>query len=423
MPIRKDNKGRALLRNEYQLKNGSYNYRYFDEVTGKRKCITSWRLLPEDVSPDPNDERDCLRNLELIIENAQKRYRRKLPKPGYTLNDYWEKYLSLKCEVAESTLVTYIYMYNKHIRTDLGKRLVTAIREPDVKKFYIRKIGEGGLSISYVEHMANIIEPVLELAVKEGLININPARGVIKELRRRKDWNPKVREALTEKEQQALVDFIANSFLYKSFLPCLTVFLGTGMRSGELAGLTWDDVDFDDNTISVNHTLNYKIALNGKCIYYISYPKSRKGVRKIPMLKEVRETFEELYRRKEDFNKDYQPVIDGYTDFIFRDLKGNLMKSDRFNRTLRNAINEYNLLEDASAVLEGREPLLLPKITCHHLRHTFCTRLIENGVSIQTVQHLMGHRFAGTTLKVYLSVSQNRNKNEMAGIEGKMKLK
>lgn len=423
MPIRKDNKGRALLRNEYQLKNGSYNYRYFDEVTGKRKCITSWRLLPEDVSPDPNDERDCLRNLELIIENAQKRYRRKLPKPGYTLNDYWEKYLSLKCEVAESTLVTYIYMYNKHIRTDLGKRVVTAIREPDVKKFYIRKIGEGGLSISYVEHMANIIEPVLELAVKEGLIDINPARGVIKELRRRKDWNPKVREALTEKEQQALVDLIANSFLYKSFLPCLTVFLGTGMRSGELAGLTWNDIDFDDNTVSVNHTLNYKIALNGKCIYYISYPKSRKGVRKIPMLREVREVFEELYRRRDDFNKEYQPVVDGYTEFIFRDLKGNLMKSDRFNRVLRNAVNEYNLLEEATAVLEKREPNLLPKITCHHLRHTFCTRLIQNGISIGTVQYLMGHSHASTTLKIYLSVSQSRNKNEMAGIEGKMKLK
>ena len=118
MPIRKDNKGRVLLRNEYQLKNGSYNYRYFDEVSGKRKCITSWRLLPEDVSPDPDDERDCLRNLELIIENAQRRYRRKLPKPGYTMNDYWEKYLALKCEVAESTLVTYIYMYNKHIKNN-----------------------------------------------------------------------------------------------------------------------------------------------------------------------------------------------------------------------------------------------------------------------------------------------------------------
>lgn len=423
MPIRKDNKGRVLLRNEYQLKNGSYNYRYFDEVSGKRKCITSWRLLPEDVSPDPDDERDCLRNLELIIENAQKRYRRKLPKPGYTMNDYWEKYLALKCEVAESTLVTYIYMYNKHIRSDLGKRLVTAIRENDIKNFYIKMLGEVGLSISYVEHMANVIEPVLELAVKDGLIDINPSKGVVNGLRRRKDWNPKAREALTEKEQRNLVDFIARSFKYKSFLPCLTVFLGTGMRSGELAGLTWNDIDFDDNTLSVNHTLNYKIALNGKCIYYISYPKSRKGVRKIPMLREVREVFEELYRRRDDFNKEYQPVVDGYTDFIFRDLKGNLMKSDRFNRVLRNAVNEYNLLEEATAVLEKREPNLLPKITCHHLRHTFCTRLIQNSISIGTAQYLMGHSHASTTLKIYLSVSQSRNKNEMAGIEGKMKLK
>lgn len=195
------------------------------------------------------------------------------------------------------------------------------------------------------------------------------------------------------------------------------------MRSGELAGLTWNDIDFDDNTVSVNHTLNYKIALNGKCIYYISYPKSRKGVRKIPMLREVREVFEELYRRRDDFNKEYQPVVDGYTEFIFRDLKGNLMKSDRFNRVLRNAVNEYNLLEEATAVLEKREPNLLPKITCHHLRHTFCTRLIQNGISIGTVQYLMGHSHASTTLKIYLSVSQSRNKNEMAGIEGKMKLK
>ena len=423
MSIRKDNKGRVLLRNEYQLKNGSYSYRYFDEVSGKRKCIKSWRLLPEDVSPDPDDERDCLRNLELIIENAQKRYRRKLPKPGYTMNDYWEKYLALKCEVAESTLVTYIYMYNKHIRSDLGKRLVTAIRENDIKNFYIKMLGEVGLSISYVEHMANVIEPVLELAVKDGLIDINPSKGVVNGLRRRKDWNPKAREALTEKEQRILVDFIARSFKYKSFLPCLTVFLGTGMRSGELAGLTWNDIDFDDNTVSVNHTLNYKIALNGKCIYYISYPKSRKGVRKIPMLREVREVFEELYRRRDDFNKEYQPVVDGYTDFIFRDLKGKLLKCDRFNRVLRNAINEYNNVEEATAVLENRDPDLLPNITCHYLRHTFCTRLIQNGISIGTVQYLMGHSHAGTTLKIYLSVSQNRNKNEMAGIEGKLKLK
>ena len=237
--IRTDNRGRVLQRNESQLSNGSYNYRYFDEKTGKRKSITSWRLLPEDESPDPNDERDCLRNMEVRINSVQKKYKRKLPKPGYTLNEFWERYLSMKCEIAESTLISYIYAYNKHIRPTLGQRLVTAIRESDVKRFYIEMLGERGLSISYVDNMSKIIEPVLELAVSDGYIEYNPARGVMKKLRMRKDWNPKTRKALTEKQQKNLIDFVAKSYEYKHFLPYLTVFLGTGVRAGEFLGLRW----------------------------------------------------------------------------------------------------------------------------------------------------------------------------------------
>ena len=420
---RKDNRGRILLRNEYQIKNGSYNYRYFDEISGKRKCVTSWRLLPEDVSPDPDDERDCLRNIEIQIERTQKLYRRKLPKPGYTMNHFWEKYLSMKCEIAESTLVGYIYTYNRHVRNDLGKRLVTAIRESDVKRFYIRKMGEDGLSISSVINLSNIIEPVLQLAVKEGFIDVNPARGVMSELRKRKDWNPKVRHALTEKQQEKLINFVAGSYEYRHFLPYLTVFLGTGIRCGEFIGLRWDDINFDDNTVDINHTLNYDVSLGGKCMYFVTYPKSKKGMRKIPMLKEVREVFEELYRRRNDFNKDYQPVVDGYTNFIFRDLNGKLMNSGRINRTLKNIVRDYNSLEDAAALLEDRDSEPLPAITCHHLRHTFCTRTIQNGVNIRTVQYWMGHRHVGTTLKIYLSVTQDKNKEEMERIEGKIKLR
>ncbi len=421
--MRKDNRGRVLLRNESQLKNGSYCYRFFDERTGKRRSVTSWRLLPEDVSPDPDDERECIRNLSIQIERSQKRYRRKLPTPSYTLNDFWEKYLSLKCEIAESTLVSYIYAYNRHIRNDIGKRLVTAIRESDVKRFYIKMLGEEGLSVSYVNSLSNVIEPVLDLAVKEGYIDVNPAKGVMKDLRKRKDWNPTIREALTEKEQSALVDFVKNSQKFKYFLPYLTVFLGTGMRCGELCGLTWDDVDFEKGVIDVNHTLNYAVTLRGKCEYFVTYPKSRKGVRKIPMLKEVREVFEELYRRRDDFNRDYQPVIDGYTNFIFRDLSGGVMNSNRINRSLKNAVKEYNRIEERMAVIENREALLLPTISSHHLRHTFCTRIIENGVNIKTVQYLMGHRFAGTTMKIYMSVTASKNFEEMQKIEGKLKLK
>ena len=271
---RTDNRGRVLLRNESQISNGSYTYRYFDEISGKRKCVTSWRLLPEDESPDPEDERDCLRNIEIRIESIQKKYRRKLPKPSYTLNDFWKKYLSLKCEIAESTLVGYVYIWNKHIREEIGKRLVTSLRESDVKRFYIKKIGEDGLSVSYAENMSNLIEPVLELAVKEGYIDINPSKGVMKSLRKRKDWSPKMREALTVKQQEDLVNFTANSYEFRSFLPMLTVFLGTGLRCGELLGLTWDDIDFNKNLVRVTHTLNYDTTLSGKTGFYVTYPKS-----------------------------------------------------------------------------------------------------------------------------------------------------
>ena len=421
--IRKDSKGRVLLRNESQLKNGSYCYRYFDERTGKRKSITSWRLLPEDVSPDPNDERECIRNMSIHIERSQRRYRRRLPTPSYTLNDFWAKYLELKCEISESTLVSYIYAYNKHIRNDIGKRLVTAIRESDVKRFYIKLLGKEGLSVSYVNSMSNLIEPVLDLAVKEGYIDINPAKGVMKGLRKRKDWNPEYREALTEKEQSALVDFVGRTPEFRWFQSYLTVFLGTGMRCGELCGLTWDDIDFENNMVSVNHTLNHGVTLKGTQDYYVTYPKSRKGKRDIPMLKEVREVFEELYRRRDDFNRDYQPVIDGYTNFIFRDLRGGVMNTSRINRALKNAINEYNRIEEKLAVIDKREAELLPSITSHHLRHTFCTRLIENGVNIKTVQYLMGHSYPGTTMKIYVSVTSSKNSEEMEKIEGKIKLK
>ena len=73
--------------------------------------------------------------------------------------------------------------------------------------------------------------------------------------------------------------------------------------------------------------------------------------------------------------------------------------------------------------MEQREPELLPQITCHHLRHTFCTRVIENGVNIKTVQYWMGHHYVGTTIKIYLSISETKNKDEMTKIEGKIKLK
>lgn len=142
------------------------------------------------------------------------------------------------------------------------------------------------------------------------------------------------------------------------------------------------------------------------------------------MFSDVRDTLRELYERRKDFNSDGQPVIDGHTNFVFRDVHGKLYTTSRLNTRWRKIVKTYNEEETQKAAKEGREPYLLPKFTCHTLRHTFCTRLFEsNQVSIKSVQKLMGHAFAETSIRVYYACTTERNREEMLSLEGKMKLR
>ena len=176
-------------------------------------------------------------------------------------------------------------------------------------------------------------------------------------------------------------------------------------------------------TISINHTMNYTATLDGTCKYTVTVPKSNTGKREIPMLTEVRDTLLALYERRNDFNADNQIVVDGYTNFVFRDLYGRVYSNHRINRQLKRITAKYNQEEHAEAEQEGREENPLPPITCHMLRHTFCTRMILGGIDLKTVQIIMGHADAETTMRVYANVTKAQAQNEMMRMEGKMKLK
>ena len=419
---RRDNKGRLLHTGEAQIKNGSYIYRYVD-TDGKRKSVSSWRLLPWDIGREGNAKQECLRDMEERVKKSRiKDEGKKIPKENATINDFWEMYLSMKCSISENTLVSYIYLYNKRVRKSIGRRQIREVKYSDIKKYYIEMAKEG-LGISSLNNLQNILGPVFQLAVREGYISQNPTDGLIREMTRRKDWQVKTRKALTEAQQEAFVNFVANSYEFRGFLPLITLFLGCGLRVGELTGLRWEDVYFDQNIISVNHTLNYNTALDGRCQFFITFPKSKSGVREIPMLEDVRKTLKELYARRDDFNSEHQVMVDGYTNFIFRDLNGNLYSSQRINANLRRMQKQYNEQETARAKKERRDPLLLPDFTCHHLRHTFITRLCEKKMSLKAIQVIAGHAHAETTIRVYAAINDTRNQDEMALLNGKMKIK
>lgn len=109
-------------------------------------------------------------------------------------------------------------------------------------------------------------------------------------------------------------------------------------------------------------------------------------------------------------------VVDGYTDFIFVNRFGDNLNQGTLNKALRRIVRDYNLSEIDKATKEKREPLLLSNISTHILRHTFATRMVENGVNAKVMQESLGHSDIRTTLDIYAEAQKEFKKKELIKI-------
>lgn len=318
---RKDNKGRILRNGETQRSDGMYMYRYND-AGGVRRTIYSWRLVETDKIPPRKKSCEPLRELEKQLERDTDDGIQSFVAAKKTVNDFYEKYMGMKKELKPSTRSTYASTYNKYVKDKLGIRTIGSVKYSDIKKFYLSMYYDDGLKPNTIHAVNTILHPIFTLAVRDGYIRSNPAYQVYAELKKQNAWGQEKRHALTEQQQSAFVEYIRNSPKYRKWLNMFTLFLGTGCRVGEILGLRWEDCDFTENIISINHNLVYCKADNDKKFrYYISTPKTKAGERVIPMLKEVRRALmeERIAQMQTGFN---QTVIDGYSGFIFQNRNG-----------------------------------------------------------------------------------------------------
>lgn len=196
--------------------------------------------------------------------------------------------------------------------------------------------------------------------------------------------------------------------------------LGTGMRVGEVCGLRWCDVDFKENMIYVNHTLVYYNHRDENGCYFSLYsPKTRAGVRQIPMTEEVRAAFLEEKTYQEYNCLHCNVTVDGYGDFVFINRFGNVQHQGTLNKALRRIIRDCN---DKQLLKGKKNPVLLPNFSCHTLRHTFTTRLVEAEVNIKVIQELCGHSRSDVTLDIYTTVTKELKQREFGDFEAKLKL-
>lgn len=417
---RRDNKGRILRDGEVQRQDGKYMFRYTD-INGKRQTVYSWKLVDTDKVPSGKRCKLALREMEKQIQRDIEDNIRTNDANTITVNDLFNSFMSLRKDLRTTTRCNYIVVYDKHVRDNIGTKKLCSVKFSDIQKLYMHMVQDLNLSVSTVQKVHSILFQMFENAVMDNIIRTNPAANVFKSLKKMLGGEQKKRHALSEEEQARLIDYVHQSRQHQRWSLLLTVLLGTGMRIGEALGLRWCDCDFDKGTISVNHALLYKTSENGGYEYRISEPKTKSGMRIIPMFSDVKNALLKEKDRKK--NPSLDPfVVDGYTDFIFLNSNGKVFTPGAVFEAIQSIVNDYNREEYFLAEKENREPCYLPKISAHILRHTFCTRLCENESNLKIVQDVMGHKNIHTTMDVYNEATSVKKLASFHEIDGKIKL-
>ena len=216
------------------------------------------------------------------------------------------------------------------------------------------------------------------------------------------------------------MDYMATHPVYYHWWPLFTVLLGTGSRIGECIGLRWQDLDFEKRIISINHSIVYRYDSQRKdAKMCVSLPKTEAGIRTIPMLDIVKDAFE-IEREEQAQSGGNTQVIDGMSGFVFCNRYGNVMNPQAINDTLRRIQNSYNSEEVLNAKKENREPVILPNFSCHHLRHTFATRLCETETNLKVIQSVMGHATIETTMDIYAEATDKKKQESFEILASKL---
>lgn len=417
---RKDSKGRVLRNGEVQRADGKYMFRYTD-ANGERRTIYSWKLVETDKLPSG---KKCKESLRLMEEKALRDNQDGIETARaekITVNDLFDSFMDLRTELRESTRCNYFTLYNSHVRNGFGRKKIAVVKYSDVYKFYMDLCSIYGLKLSSVKSINSIVWQLFDIAERDSLIRKNPAQGAMISVTHKLKEESEKRDALTVEEQSKLVDYVYTNNKYKRYGVLFTTLLGTGMRIGEALGLRWCDVDFRNNMIIVDHTLSYKPSENGGYRYKISSPKTKAGIREIPMFSDVKSALQKEKRRKKLVYE--EPfTVDGYTGFIFLNSAGKVFTPAFVFDTIQNIVADFNRDEMADARRENRAPHYLPKISAHILRHTFCTRMCENENNLKVIQDVMGHKTIRTTFDVYNSATKESKKLSFSNLEGKIKL-
>ena len=312
---------------------------------------------------------------------------------GEWLDTWTSTYLG---SVKPFTVVSYKGQIKNHIKPALGAIKLEALNAHTIQQFYNdlgKPRGEKpGLSTKSIKNVHGILHKALQQAVAIGYLRYNPSDACTLPRIEKKEIKPL--------DEAQIVDFL-NAIKGHRYETLFTVTLFTGMREGEVLGLTWDCVDFDRGTLLINKQLQREKKKNAQYIL----PTTKNGrARRISPAPWVMDLLKRHKIQQTERRLKAGPLWES-SDFVF---------TDELGRHLVEYLVYRDFKKVAAAI--GR-----PDARFHDLRHSYAVAAIRSGDDIKTVQGNLGHATAAFTLDVYGHVTDQMKQESAQRMEGYIK--
>lgn len=361
---------------------GRWEARYtigFDPATGKQKQKSVYGKTQKEV-------REQLAEITIELDNGT--YLEPAKETlGIWLDTWLETYAQFS--VKPYTMDAYERVCRNYLIPTLGTIRLSALTAPQIQRFYNSLLIEKKLSPKTIRNIHGVLHRALDQAMKLGMIRTNPTELCDLPKARRKEIKPM--------EQDKIGAFL-KAIKGNKYELLYQITLFTGMRQGEVLGLTWDCVDFAHSTLYVNKQLQKTKKVGGD---YALVPTKNSRARVITTAASVMA----LLKRQRSLQAQAQLLAGSEWDnkwgLVFTNERGGHLTHFTVYKHFKEAVTSIGLECERF----------------HDLRHSYAVAAIESGDDIKTVQSNLGHATASFTLDVYGHVSQKMRQQSAERME------
>ena len=335
-----------------------------------------------------------------------------LPPNKITVGEWLDTWLKEDTgDIQPLSRVSYKGIIEHKLKPNLGAVKLTAITAPMIQHLYNKLTAgtekEKPLSAKTVKNVHGVLHSALKQAVLVGYIRFNPADAV---------KPPRAAKAELSVMQDADVTNFVNEIRGTRFETIFLVALFTGLRRGELLGLTWDCVDFERQRITVDKQLQFERGKNAR--FYLASSKNGKS-RTLSVAPTVMQLLRVQRRRQAEWRIKngiiWMEDGDIYADGTFQRREPvDLVFTNEMGRHIMPDVVYHDFKKHAAAI--G-----LPDLRFHDLRHTYAVAAIQAGDDVKIVQHNLGHATAAFTLDVYATAWDSMKESSADRMEGFIK--